>query len=156
MELWWIHTKCLCQSFPPTDPSELNKLMAWELLLLFCQTALDWFVKFCNTNMLNSKQCQRNTHFNSPWKLQNVFFLCLKLKEVSNTVVFLICWFWFLSRLAKTHPVTCRKTEFICSATYPANSVLHTKINMLMLLYTEDASLLYLSAMSLKVICMET
>lgn len=36
-ELWWIRTKCLCQSFPSTDPSEPNKLMVWELLLLFAK-----------------------------------------------------------------------------------------------------------------------
>lgn len=55
-----------------------------------------------------------------------MLFLGLKLKQVRNIVVFLICWFWFYSRLVKTSSVTCGKRECICSARYPANSMLYT------------------------------
>lgn len=153
-ELWWIHTKCLCQSFPSTDPSEPNKLMVWELLLLFAkQHWIDLLNSVTQTCLI--AMSKKHT-FQRPLETSKCAFPVFEDETSKQYCCLLNLLILVFIQTCKDQSSDMQKNRILCSATSPANSVLYTKINLLMLLYIEDASLLYLSAVSLGVICMET
>lgn len=141
-----------CQSFPSTDPYKPSKVRVCELLGLFCQAVLAWGVKFCNKNTCVITNNDKETQL---METSNMLFKYLKLKEVSNTVVSLICGFCFFSR-----PVKINSKENVCWALILLTPCVHTKIQLcaadvLKLQYIGDTFPLHLFDTSQKVICME-